>query len=132
MKHYIQCCAIYIVFVFMNKCLFSYILYIKLSFLLSVVLKFHTFLRHNVLYTYVKFEHKNLNFEFNLLLFKNCKIYINKKYVIRIVWNETLHTVLCHIHFACIYEQMSFFLYISLRWVHLTSFFILRHCTPNC
>ena len=32
MKHYIQCCAIYILFVFMNKCLFSYILYIKLSF----------------------------------------------------------------------------------------------------
>ena len=38
--------------------------------------------------------------------------YINKKYVIRIVWNEKLLTVLCHIHFVCIFEQMSFFLYI--------------------
>jgi hypothetical protein len=39
-----------------------------------LVLKFHTFLRHNLLYTYVKFELKKLNFEFNLLLFKNDKI----------------------------------------------------------
>ena len=28
MKRYIQCCAIYIFFVFMNKCLFSYYIYI--------------------------------------------------------------------------------------------------------
>lgn len=34
--------------------------------------------------------------------------YINKKYVIRIVWNETLRTVLCHIHFV-IYVKLSFF-----------------------
>jgi hypothetical protein len=52
--------------------------------------------------------------------------YINKKYVIRIVWNETLHTVLCHIHVFVFMNKwhMSFFLYI----IYKALFFPMSFC----
>jgi hypothetical protein len=51
--------------------------------------------------------------------------YINKKYVIRIVWNETLHTVLCHIHVFVFMNKwhMSFFLYIFYKALFLQKFY---------
>ena len=65
MKHYIQYCAIYILFVFMNKCLFSYILYIKLSFFQKST---------KVISGPIFIKFSPLKFKFNIVSYSNFEI----------------------------------------------------------